>query len=175
MSTVIKMSPATYSFYMNLLAERYMPALRHGILSGAMRCIPFLQKRTDEAVPASETGSRGAFNYGRYKMGWKYAYIPEGAKVYNQTPYAGVIEYGRRPKYPGKEGVNALHRWVQRKFSLSEYEAKPIARAIAWRLGKRPLRPRLVMTGELQKMVELVTKEVEFELDHELGIRTGVK
>jgi hypothetical protein len=157
------------------LGNNYMPTLMKGILSGAMRCIPFLKKRTDEAVPASATGVQGAVNYGRYKMGWRAVRIPEGAKVYNQTPYAGIIEYGRRPKYPGKEGVNALHRWVQRKFSLSEYEAKPIARAIAWRLRKQALRPRLVMTGDLQKMVELVTKEVEFELDHELGIRTGVK
>jgi hypothetical protein len=170
----IKISPQQWTLYLTMLGNNYMPTVMRGILAGALRCVPIMQERTDNAPPASDGGSMGAVNYGMYRMSWKAVCVPEGARLYNDRPYAGVIEYGRRAKYPGKEGVRALQVWAKRKFKLSDEESLPVARAIAWNMKSRALRPRGVMMGlpppsGLQKLATVVLDEVQRELDLELN------
>jgi hypothetical protein len=109
-----------------------------------------------------------------YRKSWKAVRVTEGARLYNDRPYAGVIEYGRRAKYPGKEGVRALQVWAKRKFKLSDEESLPVAKAIAWNMYKRPLRARGVMMGlpppsGLAQLATIVLDEVQRELDKELN------
>jgi len=60
------------------------------------------------------TNSAGAVDRGQFKRSWVAAPTPDGAELRNNAPYAGVIEYGRRPGRPGPP-LAPIYEWVQRK------------------------------------------------------------
>ena len=80
------------------LGERMPSAIRRGMVRAAHRAVVILHKSTREAPPANPAGigSGGAVNYGNYLRAWKSEATKDGARVYNDMPYAGVIEKGRR-------------------------------------------------------------------------------
>lgn len=62
------------------------------------------------------TNERGLVNYGTYKLAWRRGASrkPYGAQIKNNTPYAPVLEYGRRPGAPGPPLAPILD-WVESK------------------------------------------------------------
>jgi hypothetical protein len=141
-----------------------------GLRSAAARMLPILERATALAPPASPRGRPGAVNTGNYRMQWKAqakgAGLQGGAGVLvsNSAPYAGVIEYGRRPgRMPPREPIA---RWAQRKLGLPYKDAKGIAFVIARRIGREGLLPRRVLTSE-QTMAALMDA-LEGEVLHEL-------
>lgn len=164
----VKLTPKEYAAYMRRLAENFEPAVKRGLLSGALRCVPIAVQSTDQAPPASVNGSRGANNTGIYRAGWKYGVTPNGSRVYNDTPYSGVIESGRRPAGVNGEGIESLTRWARRRLGVDEEEAKSVAFAVARTLRRRPLRARRVLGSVIEQMAKVVLEEVEQELDAEL-------
>ncbi len=171
MAKIVKVSMKQWNTHMQQLGSRFMPAAQRGIVSGAARCIPFLQKRTMMAPPASDRGTKGAVDTGLYKAGWRTAPVANGAKVFNVRPQSGVIDYGRRPAPVGRDGIRNLEAWVRRKLKLTGGEARTAAWAIAKTLAKRPLKARKVLSGGEKEMVKIVEGEIERELDVELGRR----
>ena len=169
MAKVIKMNMHQWSDHLRQLGSRFQPAMTRGMIAGAMRCIPILQTATMQAPPASPRGTSGAVDTGLYQAAWRSAPMPNGAKVFNMRPYAGVIEGGRRPYPVGREGMRNLEAWVHRKLKISGKAARDAAWAIAKTLEKRPLEARRVMSGSEDKMIEAVEKEILHELDLELG------
>lgn len=149
-------------------AKRMQRAVRRGVVSGAARCVPYLVERGDTAAPASVNGSRGAFNTGNYRRRWRMRALTDGAVVFNDATYAGVIEKGRRPgKFPD---ISAVRAWARRKLHLSPKEAKRAAYPIARAIARRGLRARVVMTPKSvqQAMTKIVVDEVRREIREEL-------
>lgn len=165
---VVKMSMDQWSKEMMSLGDRFAPAALRGVRSGALRCIVLMQQRTTYAPPASAGGTPGAFDTGLYKAAWKSAALPDGARVFNDRPQAGVIDRGRRPAPVSSEGRRNLEAWAKRKLKLSGDEARAAAWAISQILKKRPLRARRVMSGGEKEMIALVEEEIGHELDVEL-------
>lgn len=137
------------------MGERLPGTIEKGVRSFVARAKPMMVQATDQAVPANPRGvGRGAVNTGNYRRRWKAEVLRgerlPGAVVANDTPYAGVIEYGRRAgaRMPP---VDALARWAQRKLGMPYKKAKGIAFAIAKSIKRRGLKPRYVLTRRLQQ------------------------
>jgi len=176
MAKVIKTNLAQWNQHMQQLGKRFIPAVERGTVSGAMRCIPHLQKRTSLAPPATTGGKKGAVDTGLYKMAWKSSPISGGARVYNPRPYSGTVEYGRRPAPVNRQGIRQLQTWAKRNLNLSDKEAKRAAFAIARKMsptsmggGGKKLLARKVLTGDEKGLIRIVEKEILYELDRELA------
>jgi hypothetical protein len=144
-----------YAGYLRRVASERLPqALRRGLVSGAMRCVTVMQRRSEEA---------GVFNLGTYKRAWRAVPTERGAKIMNDLVYAAVIELGRRAgaRMPPSD---AIARWAQRKLSLSELEARSVGFVIARAIARRGLPPRYVLTNALPELVEVVREELRREL-----------
>lgn len=83
----------------------------------------------------------GITDRGVFKNSWKVLRTIEGAQVFSDCPYAGVIELGARPHPVSEEGQELIAQWAMRKLDLDETEARRaaflIARKIA-RVGQEP-------------------------------------
>ena len=167
-TTTIK--PSQYAAYMRKLAKEFMPAAKRGVLSGALRCLPELQRRTSEAKPANPAGigSGGAVNTRAFLQAWRATPLSNGASVSNTRTYAGVIEEGRRKG--GKMPPNAeIMHWAQRRLGISAQEAKNLAYPIALAIAKRGLKPRRVLSGSIAVLTRIVNTELKAELDRAIA------
>lgn len=151
-------------------APRMQAAARRGALSGALRCVAVVQKATREAVgakPGSGPVPGGAVNTGNFLRSWKTRQTSRGALLFNNAPYSGVIEGGRRPgsRMPPRAPIQ---RWAERKLGLSESEARSAAFVIARSVANRGLQARKVMDGVLKQSGQIVAEEVLREIRHTL-------
>jgi hypothetical protein len=159
--------PREYEQHLRRLAAgEAQKAMERGCVSGAMRCIPIVQRSVETAPPANPAGkgTGGAFNYGDFKRAWKSAAVPGGAKVFNTRPYAAVIEEGRRPgsKMPPR-GI--IEHWARRRLGVGEKEAKSLDFVIRRAIAERGLLPRKVLERALPEMDEAVLEEIVRELE----------
>ena len=142
-------------------------AANRGLLSGAARAVPILHRATDIAPPASPNGSRGASNTGRFRRSWKTMRIERGVAIFNDAPYAPVVEGGRR-KGAKMPPPGALVSWVQRRAGVSKKDAKAAAFLIARAIKQRGLKPRNIQKSSLTNirrvMLDEVTRELRLEL-----------
>ena len=168
MPKVIKMSMKQWTKYIEDLGERFVPAMKRGMVSGAARCIPILHDATVRARPASPNGKEGAVDTGIYKAAWRSSSTSTGSKVFNTSAPSPIVEGGRRASAVGRDGIRNLEGWAKRKLRLNAKEAKDAAWAIAKTLKDRPLRKREVMGGSEDKMIKAVEAEITHELDVEL-------
>ena len=95
---------------------------------------------------------------GDYRRGWKYAELPDGARLYNADPKASTIEDGRRPGT--MPPVTALARWAERKFGADEHSAMGIAWAIALKMLFEGTPGMFVLKRTKDRLVPLVFKNV---------------
>ncbi len=86
-------------------------AAKKGLLSAAIRTVSDVQ---NVAIPST---APMPVDRGIYKAGWKAEAIENGAKVYNDVPYAAIIEDGGQAKNVvlGRKLIDAIAQWVQRK------------------------------------------------------------
>jgi len=99
---------------------------------------------------------------GLYRSSWRAERITEGARVFNLRPYSGIIEHGRRAAYVNAAGRKNIAAWAMRRYGCTLEEAHNVAwglsRAMSpppWGHG-RELQPRLVMTGAIPQMGNLI-------------------
>jgi len=91
------------------------------------------------------TNEVGAVDQGAFKLGWTTAVgiTDKAAELRNDTPYAGIIERGRRPGRPGPPLLPIIG-WVRRKFGgeiRGKYRfAKRLALGLANSKGSRKQR-----------------------------------
>ncbi len=168
--TTIKLQLGELAPVFQRMGPRAVAAAKRGALRGALRAVSTLQRAVGQAPPANpaQKGVGGALNTGHYKRSWKAEQLPDGARVYNTAPYAGVIEHGRREgsAFPP---LKEIERWAQRRLGLNPKEAKAAAFPIARAIAKRGLLARKVM-GNAQAQVEKdFLEEVRKELDRELA------
>jgi hypothetical protein len=147
------------------LAKQMPDAARRGALVGALRARALLIKATGLAPPANQdsVGVGGAVNTGFYRNSWKAEATPDGAHVFNDAKYAGVIEYGRRKnsRFPP---VAVIQNWAMRRMGLSAKEAKRAAFPIARAIAKRGLLARRVLTDSVDTITEFFIEAVEKSL-----------
>lgn len=169
-TTVITCAIADLPKIFQKLGERTRPALLRGAKSAAAQMLPLMVRATDNAPPASPRGSKGAVNTAAYRQRWKTLATTGpggslGVLVSNDSPYAGVIEYGRRPG-ARRPPVEPIARWAQRKLGLPYKNARSMAFVIARRIGQRGLLPRRVLTSE--QTTRLLLEALERDVLHEL-------
>lgn len=171
------------------LADTYMPTVKAGILSGVMRLIPHMQERTRTAPPANPAGigSGGAVNTGAYLRSWQVNPLANGARLFNGSPYSGIIEHGARPmgararmtrgtgsaikRKPISKRMRALQRWVELRLHVPRSESRQVAFLVGRAIARRGLVGRHVLTADdnVRQMTDLVLGEVQHEIDGALA------
>ncbi len=158
------------------LSERMKAGVRNGMLSGGQRLVGIIQ---NELIPAEDPPP---IDQRAYVAGWHAEPLDEGAVVYNDVPYAGVIEHGVRGENVkiGRAMISALAEWVVRKGFLGkgpgsigaraqEDEAQDAAWAIAKSMQKRGIFNRESEGLQIARKAELrapkiVAEEVAAEI-----------
>ena len=159
MSTAI-LTMAEYAVHTARMRDGFMPAARRGLKAGAQAARTVLVRESDRADPASERGSRGAVNYGRYRAAWTSEVITDDKiRIENAVGYAGVIEGGRRAgaRPPPRA---ALAAWAMRKMHLDAKQAQSVGFLIARAIAKRGLQPRRVMAKSIPQIVKITRAEI---------------
>ena len=155
--------------YISRLGPLAHQGIRNGLLSAAQRARVMVVDATRAAPPANPagTGKGGAVNTGAFLRAWKSEVVSarDAVHIYNQAPYAGVIEYGRRPNSTPPP-VEAIARWAQRRFRMPYERARGLAFGIAKRIGRRGLAGRFILTSpEMQgRLAEMFVEELRAEL-----------
>ena len=117
------------------------------------------------------TNAKKLVDRGMYKMGFRVAPVPPPApgapvtgSLRNDTPYANVIEWGRRPMRPGPP-LEPILGWVRRKLGLDGPEADRAAFAIRRAIHRRGLPPHHIM----RQTRDLMTQWFRLEVERSLG------
>lgn len=152
-----------------MLGDKWVQAASKGLRSGALR---------GRHIVVEETDAKGAVNTGYYKRAWKAERVDaETARIWNDAPYAGVIEYGRRPgTFPP---LAALEPWVARKLAIRarttvgamrrktwlrrtlwESEVRSVTLKIARKIAYRGIKARWVLRDAAPKIIGAVTEEI---------------
>jgi hypothetical protein len=119
------------------------------------------------AEAVAETDRQGLVDQSQYRQSWKFYPLDAGAELRNDAPYAGVIEYGRRPNRPGPP-FQPIYEWVKRKLggtgaiptdalvTNSRGDVIDPAVGIAWAIRnaihKKGSKPRFVLRSVFGKM-----------------------
>ena len=131
-------------------------ALKAGLFSASMRA---------RVIVDQESVRKRVMNTGYYRRAWKtFAMFEEHAvRVYNVAPYAGVVEYGRRPggRMPP---VRPIARWAERKFGIPYEEALGISFGIAKKIQKAGIPGKHVLTDALPTLSRAFEQEIQREL-----------
>lgn len=113
------------------------------------------------------TDENGLVDRGIYKASWKHAPIPNGAELRNDSPIAGIIEWGRRPNRPGPPFA-PIYEWVKRKLvpngSVEEHDAYGVAKAIRDAIHRRGLPPHFILRRTFRQMRTMFRREVRTRL-----------
>jgi hypothetical protein len=122
-----------------LLGRNADRAMRIGITAAGQRARAMVVERTRTL----------AFNTGYLARAWKtnveHAGLDSTVTIYNQAPYAGVVEYGRRPS--GRmPPLGPLELWFQRKFRLRGAAARKAAYGLAINLMRRTIPGKHIIT-----------------------------
>jgi hypothetical protein len=106
------------------------------------------------ATAIQTTTPRRPFDRGTYQNSWKVVPLPDGARLYSSSPYASVIERGRRPGFGvSRAGIQALQGWARRHGMDNPLSA---AFAIAAKIKKEGQPAKLV----LERASKLLAAEV---------------
>ena len=133
-------------------------AIVQGLYSAALRAMPHAVADT----PADR---------GRARAAWDVIQLPDGADLFNDTPYAGILEEGSRPHYPP---LKPILRWVVRKFGIAldggrrsfetidqvPHETILVARSICQKIALRGTRAHHMIGGNFKLFVRIARRVV---------------
>jgi hypothetical protein len=168
-STTVTIPLERLGDYISRLGPLAHHGIRNGLLSAAQRARVMVVEATRTAPPANPSGigKGGAVNTGAFLRAWKSEVVPnrEAIHIFNQAPYAGVIEYGRRAGATPPP-VEAIARWAQRRFRMPYDRARGLAFGIAKRIGRRGLKGRFILTSPQMQMqlADMFVEEIRAEL-----------
>lgn len=156
-------TPRQFAEFTRGLPKKLNAAVITGIRNGSQQALTVVAQAGNKAPPASPHGKKGAFDTGAYFRGWKVTHLPNGARVYNATAYADIIERGRR-RGRRPPPSKAIELWARRRLGLSAKEAKAAAFPIARAIGRRGLKGRRVLASAKLPMMKVVMAEVRREV-----------
>lgn len=161
MAAVITFQMADWARYVRRLGPNLRVAAMAGLERAAFQSVAKLQIKTSAV---------GAVNYGRYKAAWKWIGIDDGVLIYNDAPYAAVLEDGRqvgaRPP-PSK----ALAQWAQRKMGLNAQDAARLGFVIARSISQKGILGRKVMTSTLPLIRQMAAAAIDASIQRALAGR----
>lgn len=149
--------------YMRELGDSFGPSLLAGLTSAAVRSV---------ATLTTETDRKQAFNTGAYRRGWNHGTamsIGQASaviRVFNDVPYSGVIELGRRKgaKMPWLRTVpleaQPIYMWCISKLGMTADEAAKAAKPIAWSIKRKGITGKYVMRNVLPQLAKDGAEEV---------------
>ena len=157
--------------------EAVRRAGRLGTLSAAARLVQVIKSRLIPAEDPPPVDQRA------YSNAWDFEPTATGARVYNDSPHAPVIEYGARAENVkvGRAMIDALAEWAVRKGLVgrgrgsiqarsAEQEAQSFAWAVATNMRKRGIFNRgSEGLGIARKASALAPALVEQEIRAELA------
>jgi hypothetical protein len=157
-SVTLKDLPAVLLAKPKQLQATIVKALR---LSAKTEALRLVQEEVSAAQPMP-------VDRGTYRRMWQARDIDEGVMVFNPTPYAAVIEHGRRPG--GRQPpIKPLQSWVLRKGLVKsikgkgnrEKAAKGIAFAIARKIAKDGQPARHILAKAVMRWMPLLRASIK--------------
>lgn len=142
--------------------EEIFEAGRTGAFRAALRGVRLVAEDT----PVDE---------GIARSGWQAQRTEDGAELFNDVPYVGVLEMGSRPHRPP---LRPILEWVVRKFGADlentkasrrsfedmgdvSSEAVGIAMAVVDKIAREGTEPNWMVRNNIPKLTELLQEEVE--------------
>lgn len=168
MAETVKIPIRDLGRYMRELGESFGPSLLAGLTSAAVRSV---------ATLSNETNRKQIRDTGRYLNGWGHSpamrlgEASAAVRVYNDAPYSGVIELGRRAgrKMPWVRDVplemQPIYLWCIRQLGMTADEAKKAARPIAWSIKRKGIKGRYVVRDVLGQLAKDGAEEVAKSLE----------
>ena len=152
MGTTINIGPGELGKALIADGARRKGALQKAAIAAARKFRTLLVQRTDE-LKITDTGA--------LKNSWRAERTEDGAVVFSDCPYAGIVELGARPHPVSVEGQEAIARWAMRKLGVDEKEAKSIAFLIARKISKEGQKPTFLVQDQLPKAIAYYRQELE--------------
>lgn len=168
MAETVKIPIRDLGRYMRTLGDAFGPAILSGLTGAAVRSV---------ATLANETNRKRVRDTGRYLNGWQYSPamrlgdVAASIRVYNDAPYSGVIELGRRAgrKMPWLRDVpleaQPIYMWCIRQLGMTADEAAKAARPIAWSIKRKGIKGKYVVRDVLRRLSAEGSEEVGKALD----------
>jgi len=156
MGTTFKVAPKDLGKYEKKLKEQFRPTMRAAMETGGRRALAQVQSLSSSQVRPF-TGS--------FSMWWLGQLIDWNAyRVWNSTPYAAPVEYGRRPgaKPPP---VRALEPWVEKVLQVAPNRVRSVAFLVAKAIGRRGIKGRNILEQALLFILPTFPKILEAHLD----------
>lgn len=136
--------------YLRKLGAGAQRAFHTGLQAGGQHVVAEMQRRTAAA---------GVFNLGGYRRGWKFS-IQDGALwVFNDAPYSGVIEEGRR-RGARMPPPDVIMKWARRKLMLSPKEAKAAAFPLARAISEKGIKGKHLLRAAMPTLTQMVLTDV---------------
>ena len=154
--------------YMRRLGASFGPAILAGLTSAAVRSV---------ATLATESNRKRVRDTGRYLNGWTHSpamslgAASAAVKVYNDAPYSGVIELGRRAgrKMPWLRNTplqsQPIYMWCIRQLGMTADEAEKAAWGIAASIKRKGINGKYILRDVTDKLSKDGAKEVARALD----------
>lgn len=152
MSTTVTIKPSELSSYLMAEGVKVKNSGRKAAIAGARKFRALLVKRTDEL---------GVTDRGQLKNSWKAEKTEDGAIVFTDCPYAGIIELGARPHPVSVEGQAAIAEWAVRKLGVDPKEAKSVAFLISRKIAREGQKPKYLVQGVIGKATQYYREELE--------------
>ena len=106
-----------------------VPRERHRAVIRAIQRTVQMRGRVMIREEINATTPHRPFDRGGYQKSWRTTKLDDGAKLYSTSPYASVIDHGRRPgTWPN---IGAIAEWVKRKGFVGRPKSVSAARAAA--------------------------------------------
>ncbi len=123
-------------------AEKHRGAIKTAAIAAARKFQALLMRRCDEL---------GITDQGTLKSSWRAEKTAEGAIVYSDCPYAGIVEMGARPHPVSKEGQDAIALWAIRKLGVDPDKAASVAFLICRKIAREGQAPKYLVAGVLDQ------------------------
>lgn len=163
MAETVRIQGKDLGRYMRELGASFGPAILAGLTGAAVRSVSTL---------GTESNRKQIRDTGRYLNGWGHSTAMRlgeasaSIRVYNDAPYSGVIELGRRAgrKMPWVRDTplesQPIYLWCIRQLGMTADEAARAARPIAWSIKRKGIKGKRVMADVLRRLAEDGAKEV---------------
>jgi hypothetical protein len=88
------------------------------------------------------------------------------AEIFNEAPYAGIVESGARPHPVSAEGVAAITRWAQRHFpTFTPAEINRIVTGIVYKLRTHGQKATYFVRDSRQEIIQGLRAEIIRQLE----------
>lgn len=108
----------------------------------------------------ADTDKSGVNDTGALRSSWRVMMWRGSVRVYNDAPYAGVIEAGCRPHPVSKAGREAIARWAVRKLGVSVAESKTVAFLVARKISREGQKGHWILRKAVPFLKRMLGEEV---------------